>query len=84
VAGSKVALSIALANPLFSLEEPHSYIFIYSGFFRHPGNAHISMISLVGAGRFERPTPCARGSSQPPRKALIFKPFCFKLMPGPY
>ena len=29
--------------------------------FGHPGNADISLILLVGAGRFERPTPCAQG-----------------------
>jgi hypothetical protein len=46
---------------LLELEESYSYIFIYSRFFGHPGNAHIRLISLVGAGRFERPTPCAQG-----------------------
>jgi hypothetical protein len=48
-------------NATVDLEELHSYIFIYSRFFGHPGYARISLNSLVGAGRFERPTPCAQG-----------------------
>jgi hypothetical protein len=39
----------------------HSYKIIYSGFLRVAGNASICLIPLVGAGRFERPTPCAQG-----------------------
>jgi hypothetical protein len=31
------------------------------------------MFSLVGAGRFERPTPCAQGGFQRFEKCLIFK-----------
>ena len=45
-------------------------------------HAHISMISLVGAGRFEPPTPCAQGRFGTSRKSPISKLFCFKLMPG--
>jgi len=30
--------------------------------FGHPGNADISLILLVGAGRFERPTPAPKAS----------------------
>ena len=38
------------------------YTFIYSGFAATPGMARIWLKWLVGAGRFERPTPCAQGS----------------------
>jgi len=41
-------------------KQNHSYKIIYSGFCGHPGNARIGLILLVGAGRFERPTPCAQ------------------------
>ena len=43
------------------LEGNHSYKFIYSGFFTDVLNGRKLLISLVGAGRFERPTPCAQG-----------------------
>ena len=46
---------------LLNLEESYCYKIIYSRFFGRPGNARISLILLVGAGRFERPTPCAQG-----------------------
>ena len=35
---------------------------------------------MVGAGRFERPTPCAQGSFGVPRKRPVFKRFGFKWM----
>src|ERR1700722_14121389 len=35
--------------------------FIYSERYCGSKNGHISLILLVGAGRFERPTPCAQG-----------------------
>jgi len=38
------------------------------------------VIILVGAGRFERPTPCAQGSFRRGQKSHIFKAFCFKRM----
>ena len=68
---------------LLEFEENYSYKIIYSRFCGHPGNARISLISLVGAGRFERPTPCAQGRFRPSRKTLILKPLRFKLLPGP-
>ena len=43
------------------LEGYHSYKFIYSGFFTDFLNSRKLLILLVGAGRFERPTPCAQG-----------------------
>jgi hypothetical protein len=49
-----------LSFPMLNLEERHSYVFIYSVTFGHPKNARIVLILLVGAGRFERPTPCAQ------------------------
>jgi hypothetical protein len=44
------------------LEGNRSYSFIYSGFSRPSINDRKLLILLVGAGRFERPTPCAQGS----------------------
>ena len=46
---------------VWNLEERHSYKIIYILFRGHSENARIGMILLVGAGRFERPTPCAQG-----------------------
>ena len=43
------------------LEGNRSYSFIYSGFSRPSINDRKLLILLVGAGRFERPTPCAQG-----------------------
>ena len=43
------------------LEGNHSYKFIYSGFFADVLDGRKLLIPLVGAGRFERPTPCAQG-----------------------
>ncbi len=37
------------------------YKIIYSGFSKVPEIARKLLILLVGAGRFERPTPCAQG-----------------------
>jgi len=51
-----------LAHYLLKLEERHSYNFDYTSFLRVGENGCIYMIPLVGAGRFERPTPCAQGS----------------------
>src|ERR1035437_595537 len=39
----------------------HSYKFIYSGVFAADPDGRNLLILLVGAGRFERPTPCAQG-----------------------
>jgi hypothetical protein len=40
---------------------PYSYKNDYSHFLRFQESGCISLIPLVGAGRFERPTPCAQG-----------------------
>ena len=39
----------------------NSYKFIYSGLFAVGLDDRKLLILLVGAGRFERPTPCAQG-----------------------
>src|SRR6266508_7052153 len=39
----------------------HSYKIIYSGILKAARSGRICLILLVGAGRFERPTPCAQG-----------------------
>ena len=39
----------------------HSYRIIYSGDLEATGDGCIFLILLVGAGRFELPTPCAQG-----------------------
>ena len=44
--------------------------------FGHPGNADISLILLVGAGRFERPTPAPKASE--PTVSKIHKPSCIQ------
>ena len=46
---------------LLNLEESHSYKIIYSGILKGAVNGCKLLILLVGAGRFERPTPCAQG-----------------------
>jgi hypothetical protein len=46
---------------ILNLEESNSYVFDYSDFCRTQTGGRISLILLVGAGRFERPTPCAQG-----------------------
>jgi hypothetical protein len=43
------------------LDGNHIYSFIYSLFLGMPSTPRISLILLVWAGRFERPTPCAQG-----------------------
>ena len=63
-----------------NLEESNSYKFNYSRFRRSKNKNRIHLILLVGAGRFERPTPCAQGSFQQRRKPHIFRTFCFKRM----
>jgi hypothetical protein len=50
-----------MSQQVVELERNHIYSFIYSLIFGTPSTAHISLILLVGAGRFERPTPCAQG-----------------------
>ena len=44
----------------FSPEESNSYRIIYSGILEGAVNGPKCLILLVGAGRFERPTPCAQ------------------------
>ena len=46
---------------LLNSEDTHSYKNDYSRFLRVGEIGCIYMIPLVGAGRFERPTPCAQG-----------------------
>jgi hypothetical protein len=46
---------------LLNLEEINSYRIIYSKFWPVEDAGRIRLIRLVGAGRFERPTPCAQG-----------------------
>ena len=41
-------------------EEIDSYKIIYSGIPLRPKNIRVLLKTLVGAGRFERPTPCAQ------------------------
>jgi hypothetical protein len=49
-----------------------SYKIDYSAKAQVASAAHIRLILLVGAGRFERPTPCAPGTFGILRKALVF------------
>jgi hypothetical protein len=51
-------------RPLLNQEEHHSYKNDYNRFLALRVNGCISFIPLVGAGRFERPTPCAQGRFQ--------------------
>ena len=60
---------------LLKLEESNNYKIIYSGVGRSRTNGRISLILLVGAGRFERPTPCAQGSFRP-----FFETACFLML----
>jgi hypothetical protein len=46
---------------LLNAEESLSYDIVYSGSRMGRTNARIGLISMVGAGRFELPTPCAQG-----------------------
>jgi hypothetical protein len=57
--GMTGALPRVMSRRIF--EGNHSYKFIYSGFSRDVLNGRKLLILLVGAGRFERPTPCAQG-----------------------
>src|SRR5438132_8622329 len=43
------------------LEDFYSYSFDYHSNFYTSTDGHIPLILMVGAGRFERPTPCAQG-----------------------
>jgi hypothetical protein len=45
---------------MLKLEESNSYKIVYSGFGRSRKKDRMGLILLVGAGRFERPTPCAQ------------------------
>src|ERR1019366_7534569 len=46
---------------LLNLEDRHSYRIDYSGIPRSQESGCKLLKTLVGAGRFERPTPCAQG-----------------------
>jgi hypothetical protein len=46
---------------LLKLEEPTNYKSDYSAFYPGSARARMPLNWLVGAGRFERPTPCAQG-----------------------
>jgi hypothetical protein len=59
-------------------EDYRSYKIIYSGFPAMPGIDRIPLKILVGAGRFERPTPCAQGSFRPSLKMPCFQVFTFQ------
>ena len=52
-------------SSLSNLEECDSYRIDYRRFTYGYRTAHIRLILLVGAGRFERPTPCAQGMGRP-------------------
>jgi hypothetical protein len=49
-----------------------SYNFVYSDSSRELWNARISLILLVGAGRFERPTPCAQGIGVASNGSIVY------------
>ena len=51
----------------------HSYKIDYTGIPRNLEFRCILLILLVGAGRFERPTPCAQGGIQEAAKAASFQ-----------
>src|ERR1019366_2073490 len=51
----------------------HSYKFIYSGVFAADPDGRNLLILLVGAGRFERPTPCAQGGWKGAAKVACFQ-----------
>ena len=51
----------ALLLRLLNLEDRHSYKIDYSGIVAATGKGANLLKTLVGAGRFERPTPCAQG-----------------------
>ena len=53
-------LRIPQSKKLLNLEERHSYKNDYIRFLEQSINNGILLIILVGAGRFERPTPCAQ------------------------
>ncbi len=48
------------------------------GILRRPREARIRLIPLIGAGRFELPTPCAQGSFRPPPKMPYLQVFTFQ------
>jgi hypothetical protein len=49
-----------------------------AGFWREPEIARNCLKTLVGAGRFERPTPCAQGSFQYSAEMACFQAFLFQ------
>ena len=61
-----------------NLEESYSYNFIYNEFSRIRIIARKLMILLVGAGRFERPTPCAQGGMRDDSKMACFQVLRFQ------
>jgi hypothetical protein len=56
---------------LLNLEESCSYKTIYSGILKGAINGCKRLILLVGAGRFERPTPCAQVMTVPQYRELL-------------
>lgn len=60
------------------LKGNHSYKFIYSRVFAADPNGRNLLIPLVGAGRFELPTPCAQGSFRPQPKMYYFQLLTFQ------
>jgi hypothetical protein len=67
-----------LLNP----EERHSYKIDYTGLSKVARNGRIYLILLVGAGRFERPTPCAQGGVRYIQKAPCFQLLMFQADTG--
>jgi len=63
---------------LLNLEECRSYKIDYSGIFAKLKIGRNSLKTLVGAGRFERPTPCAQGSFRPQPKMPYFQLLTFQ------
>jgi hypothetical protein len=60
VRGIRPARKISLLN----LEDRRSYRIDYSEILEGARNGRKCLILLVGAGRFERPTPCAQGGGR--------------------
>ena len=59
-----------------------SYKIIYSGILEAARRGRNRLIPLVGAGRFELPTPCAQGGFWAPSKVPCFQIFTFQTDTG--
>jgi hypothetical protein len=67
--------TMTLRTVVLSLVESSSYKTDYGGISHEPRNARNCLIPLVGAGRFERPTPCARGGVR-----FLLETACFQVL----